>query len=48
LTKETSLYLDAAHRGIGTGSCGPDTLPPYRVTARRVRFAVTLAPILPP
>ena len=24
---ETELHLDAAHRGLGTASCGPDTLP---------------------
>ncbi len=23
------LHLDAAHRGVGTASCGPDTLPEY-------------------
>lgn len=27
------LHLDIAHRGIGTGSCGPDTRPEYRVAA---------------
>lgn len=27
----TYLYLDAAHRGLGSGSCGPDTLMQYRV-----------------
>lgn len=25
------VHLDAAVRGLGTGACGPDTLPPYRV-----------------
>ena len=29
--KETTLYLDAAMRGLGTCSCGPDTLPQYRI-----------------
>jgi beta-galactosidase len=32
---ETILYIDAAHRGLGTASCGPDTLPAYRLTARQ-------------
>ena len=27
----TFLYLDAAQRGLGTGSCGPDTLERYRI-----------------
>lgn len=26
-----ALTLDIAHRGLGTRSCGPDTLPPYRL-----------------
>ena len=26
-----TVHLDAAHRGLGTASCGPDTLPQYRV-----------------
>ena len=39
---ETLLYIDAAHRGVGTGSCGPDTLPQYRLTARRYNWAFTL------
>ena len=25
------LHLDAKHRGLGSNSCGPDTLTPYRV-----------------
>ncbi|MFN7149240.1 MAG: glycoside hydrolase family 2 TIM barrel-domain containing protein [Microthrixaceae bacterium] len=29
----TYLYLDVAQRGLGTGSCGPDTLEPYRIGA---------------
>ena len=28
------LSLDAAHRGVGTGSCGPDTRPEYQITGR--------------
>ena len=28
---ETVIHLDAAHRGLGTASCGPDTLPEYIV-----------------
>ena len=27
---ETIVHLDVAHRGLGTASCGPDTLPGYR------------------
>jgi beta-galactosidase len=28
---ETIVHIDVAHRGLGTASCGPDTLPEYRV-----------------
>ncbi len=32
------LHLDHRHRGVGTGACGPDTLPQYRVGPGRYRF----------
>jgi beta-galactosidase len=38
-SRHTVLTLDAAHRGIGTASCGPDTRPEYRVEARTYRWA---------
>ena len=40
--KETFLCLDAAHRGVGTASCGPDTFEPYRITATRFALDLTL------
>lgn len=40
--KETLLCLDAAHRGLGTASCGPDTLPQYRLTGRKYRIDLQL------
>jgi beta-galactosidase len=36
---ETTLYLDAAHRGLGTNSCGPDVLPRYRIPSGTHRFS---------
>jgi beta-galactosidase len=39
---ETILYLDAAHRGLGTQSCGPDTLDRYKLNARRYSLRYTL------
>jgi beta-galactosidase len=36
---ETFLHIDAAHRGLGTASCGPDTLPRYRVGAGTFRWS---------
>jgi beta-galactosidase len=39
---ETVVHLDAAHRGLGTASCGPDTLPEYRLAPGTYRWAWTL------
>jgi beta-galactosidase len=33
------VHIDAAHRGLGTASCGPDTLPHYRVRPGRYVLA---------
>ncbi len=35
----TWLYLDHAHRGLGTASCGPDTLPEYLLVRSAYRFS---------
>ena len=37
--KELIVQLDAAHRGVGTASCGPDVLPQYVVQAGEYRFS---------
>ncbi|MCC6641012.1 MAG: DUF4981 domain-containing protein [Deltaproteobacteria bacterium] len=39
---ETVVHLDAAHRGLGTASCGPDVLPRHRVRPGRSRLAWSL------
>ena len=39
----THLHLDAAQRGLGTGSCGPDALERYRIPAGRHRIGVWVA-----
>jgi beta-galactosidase len=39
---ETILYLDAAHRGLGTASCGPDALDRYRIPAGKHALSFTL------
>jgi beta-galactosidase len=41
--RELIVHLDAAHRGLGTASCGPDTLPQYQLAAGRYRFAYRLS-----
>ena len=39
---EVILNLDAAQRGLGTASCGPDTLEQYLLKERVYRFGVRL------
>lgn len=39
---ETIVHIDTAHRGLGTASCGPDTLPRYMVGPGRYRWSWTL------
>ena len=43
----TVFHLDAAHRGLGTASCGPDTLPGYLVGPGRYRWSWRLEPLEP-
>jgi beta-galactosidase len=42
--QECAVHIDAAHRGLGTASCGPDTLPRYRVPPGPHRWSWTLCP----
>jgi beta-galactosidase len=44
---ETFVHLDLWNRGVGSGSCGPDTLPQYRIGAGRHRFRWRLRPFDP-
>ena len=37
------ICLDAAHRGLGTASCGPDVLPRHRIPAGTFTFAYRLS-----
>ena len=40
------LHLDAAHRGLGTASCGPDTFEQYRVKSGQCyQLAYRLVPL---
>lgn len=39
------LYLDYAQRGIGTGSCGPDTMDKYKLKSGTFRFDFIILPI---
>lgn len=42
---ETVVHLDAVHRGLGTASCGPDTLPAYLVGPGTYRWSWSLEPL---
>jgi hypothetical protein len=39
------LHLDYLHAGLGTASCGPGTLPQYRIWPREFRWRVWLRPL---
>ena len=39
---ELVVHVDVAHRGVGTASCGPDTLPQYQLTPGIYEFAYRL------
>jgi beta-galactosidase len=41
--EELVVCIDAAHRGLGTASCGPDVLPRYRLAAGRYELAYRLS-----
>ena len=40
---QPQLFLDHAHRGVGTASCGPDTLDSYLLKKKRYQFTFTFA-----
>jgi beta-galactosidase len=42
---ETIVHIDAAHRGVGTASCGPDTLEQYLVRGGTYRWEWSLQPL---
>ncbi|MHB9031516.1 MAG: beta-galactosidase, LacZ type [Anaerolineae bacterium] len=39
------LHLDHLHAGLGTASCGPGTLPQYRIWPREFRWRLRLRPL---
>jgi beta-galactosidase len=38
------VHIDHLRRGVGTGSCGPDTLPQYRIGPGRYEWTWTMGP----
>lgn len=43
---EVIVSLDATHRGLGTGSCGPDTLTQYQIREKIYHFKYWLKVLL--
>lgn len=41
----TVITIDAAHRGVGTASCGPDTLDKYKIKPGLYKFAWSVSAI---
>ena len=44
---ELVVHVDVARRGVGTASCGPDTLERYRVAPGRYRWSWQLTAFIP-
>ena len=44
---ETIVHIDAAHRGLGTASCGPDTLSQYLIEPGARRWSWTIRALGP-
>ena len=44
---EVYLYLDHLHAGLGGASCGPATLPQYRIKPGNFEFSFALRGIAP-
>lgn len=42
---EVHVHVDHRHRGLGTLSCGPDTLPDYRIPGGRYRWTWSMRPL---
>lgn len=42
---ETTVLIDAFQRGLGTASCGPDTLPQYRAEGGEYKLAYAILPL---
>lgn len=44
--RRTTLLIDAIQRGIGTGSCGPDTIEKYKISNGTYKLHYTIRPII--
>lgn len=44
-SETVEVHVDVLQRGVGTGACGPDTLPPYQVTGGPARWSWAIRPL---
>jgi len=43
--EDVTLLIDCAHRGLGVGACGPDTLEKYRIKDGSFRLEYVITPL---
>ncbi|PYI51924.1 glycoside hydrolase family 2 TIM barrel-domain containing protein [Paenibacillus flagellatus] len=43
--KETIVHLDYKMSGVGSGSCGPQLMEPYRLNEKEFEFGLTIRPV---
>jgi beta-galactosidase len=43
---DVTVLIDAAQKGLGTASCGPDTLEKYKILPGRYRLQYAIAPLI--
>jgi beta-galactosidase len=43
--KETFIHLDYKMSGIGSNSCGPELLQPYRLDEKEIEFGLRIIPV---
>ena len=42
--KETTVIIDYRNAGIGSNSCGPELMPPYRIDEKEISFSFSFSP----
>jgi beta-galactosidase len=43
--KDIHLYIDMIQRGLGTASCGPDTLDKYKIFPGEYKYSYKIIPL---
>ena len=42
--RETTVIIDYRNAGIGSNSCGPELLPEYRISEKKISFSFSFSP----